>query len=224
MVTCIIIEDQLTAQRILTKYISEFSQLELAGTFSNVFQAKEVLNSQHIDLMFLDIHLPKISGIDFLKSLRNPPNVILTTAFSEYAIESYELNVIDYLLKPFSLQRFEKAVQKVFKRNKPDEEHSIFIKSGHEHIKIKTNSILFINSDSDYTDIYTENGKFIASESLKFWEDKLSKFDFIRVHKSFIVNAQHVEKSSARFLFIKGNNEIPIGRTYKDSVKEQLKL
>ncbi|MFT5167549.1 MAG: two-component SAPR family response regulator, partial [Saprospiraceae bacterium] len=116
---CIIIEDQPPAQRILKKYINDIGSLNLIATFSDALQAMEFLKTEEVDLVFLDIHLPKISGIDFLKTMTNPPNVILTTAFSEYALESYEFNVVDYLLKPFSFQRFVKAVSKVSVENDP---------------------------------------------------------------------------------------------------------
>ena len=140
---CIIIEDQPPAQRILKKYIEDLGTLKLKATFSNAIQAMDFLKTEEIDLIFLDIHLPKISGIDFLKSLSNPPSIILTTAFSEYALESYEFNVVDYLLKPFSFQRFVKAISKMPTKNigqvsekLENSKKEIFIKSGYEHIKV----------------------------------------------------------------------------------------
>lgn len=234
MIECIIIEDQLPAQRILKKYISEISELNLVGTFSNASLAEELLNTSKIALIFLDIHLPKISGIDFLKSIENPPNVILTTAFSEYALEGYELNIVDYLLKPYSFERFKKATNKAietinlkkstFNTSALTKATSIFIKSGHEHFKINTETILFINSDSDYTDIHTQNNMYISSESLKYWEQKLSEFNFLRVHKSYVVNTRKIIKTSARYIYIEGNHKIPIGRTYKNNVLARLAL
>lgn len=233
MVNCIIIEDQLPAQRILKKYIKEKSQLHLIGTFTNVLSANESLKNNTVDLIFLDIHLPNISGIDFLKSLENPPNVILCTAFSDFAIESYELNVIDYLLKPFSFKRFDIAVTKALKKiiiehlqieKTPLKDDRIYIKSGYEHYKVIIDRIIYINSDADYTDIYTENNKFISSESLKHWEEKLSEFQFIRVHKSYIINLKKINKATTRFIFMEGNYKIPIGRTYKNMVLDNLKL
>jgi len=234
MIDCIIIEDQLPAQRILKKYISEIPELNLVGTYSNALLAEEVLRISKIELIFLDIHLPKISGIDFLKSIENPPSVILTTAFSEYALEGYDLNIVDYLLKPFSFERFKMAATKAIEiinlkesainTNTINKSTSIFIKSGHEHFKIDIASILFINSDSDYTDIHTQNNTYISSESLKYWEQKLNEFNFLRVHKSYIVNTHKIIKTSARYIYLEGDHKIPIGRTYKKNVLEKLAL
>src|SRR5210317_1768791 len=159
---CIIIEDQPPAQRILKKFIEDIGTLHLKGVFSDAIEAMEFLKSNSVDLMFLDIHLPKISGIDFPKSMPNPPHVILTTAFSEYALESYEFDVVDYLLKPFSFQRFVKAVSKVSMQHttassmlsSPTLKTEMFIKSGYEHIKITIQDILYIQSDIDYTELF----------------------------------------------------------------------
>jgi len=171
--TCIIIEDQPPAQRILKKYIQDLGTLELKATFSDAIQALDYLKSEKIDLIFLDIHLPKISGIDFLKTATNPPAVILTTAFPDYALESYNFDVVDYLLKPFSFARFLKAVSKVpipsdAISNKEVEKNylspqSIFIKSGYEHIKVAIDDIFFIKSDGDYTEIHTSTKKHLSS-------------------------------------------------------------
>lgn len=232
MINCIIIEDQLPAQRILKKYIDDLGTLKIVGVFSNAVLALETLNSTNVDLIFLDIHLPKLSGIDFLKSLSNPPKIILTTAFPDYALESYELAVVDYLLKPFSFQRFVKAVSKVTDIKNSTSKNAveaslnpndhIYIKSGHEHYKVTINSILYINSDSDYTDLYLADKKYISSESLKYWEEKLRNLGFIRVHKSYILNSKKIVKTSASSIFLEHNKKIPIGRTYKNHVLDQL--
>jgi len=221
--TCIIIEDQPPAQRILKKYIADIGSLELKATFSDALKAMEYLKSQRVDLIFLDIHLPKISGIDFLKTISNPPHVILTTAFSDYALESYEFDVVDYLLKPFSFQRFVKAVTKVpSKTTAIDGENfvrpstSIFIKSGYEHIKIDTTDILYIKSDADYTEIYVPNKKFLSSESLRYWLETLKEQRFVRVHKSFIINSLRIVKIAGNQVYLSNGSRIPIGRAYKE--------
>ncbi|WP_299126155.1 response regulator transcription factor [uncultured Winogradskyella sp.] len=223
---CIIIEDQLPAQRILKKYIADTSTLTLVGAYTDALQAIDVLKSKTIDIIFLDIHLPKLSGMDFLKSLSNPPKVILTTAFQDYALESYEYNVVDYLLKPFSFQRFVKAISKV-KNDKIDNENStsleeIYIKSGYDHIRVKTNEILFIKADSDYTEIHLKNKKHLSSESLRYWEEFLSKKMFLRLHKSYIINTKKIKKVSGNQVFIENNVVIPIGRAYKNEFTKQL--
>lgn len=230
MINCIIIEDQLPAQRILIKYIEMVPELNLIGTYSNVIIAEAALKAESIDLIFLDIHLPKISGIEFLRTLESPPNTILTTAFSEYALEGYELNVVDYFLKPFSFDRFKKGVDKAFEKIRLEKTGTItqattlYIKSGHEHFKIDSSDVLFINSDADYTDVHTSERTYISAESLKYWEERLSEFEFLRVHKSYIVNTKKILKTSARNIVVEGNHEIPIGRTYKNKVLSALSL
>ena len=225
MMTCIIIEDQAPAQRLLKNYIDQVDFLELKGTFSNGIDALQYLNNHDVDLMFLDIHLPKISGIDFLKTLSNPPKVILTTAFSEYAIESYELNVIDYLLKPFSFQRFLKAILKLQHQNiaergteksVEDTPSFIFVKSGYEHLKLNIKDIEYIKSESDYTEVCTEQHKYLTSHALKYWIEYLDESKFCQVHKSYIVQINKISKVSGNQIYLNSSTVIPIGRAYKD--------
>ena len=231
---CIIIEDQPPAQRILKKYIDDIGSLELKGVFSDAIQAMEFIKNESVDLMFLDIHLPKISGIDFLKSMQNPPQVILTTAFSEYALESYEFNVVDYLLKPFSFQRFVKAVSKVSSRSSVTTEpvpenlfpakivKEIYIKSGYEHIKVVIDEIFHIESDADYTEIVTVDKKHLSSEPLKFWEDTLPAPQFFRIHRSHIVNTSKIEKLVGNQIYLSNSIILPIGRAYKEDFVKQI--
>ena len=209
MIRCIIIEDQPPAQRVLQKYIGEMKSLDLRATFADAIKAMDYLKTEEVDLIFLDIHLPKISGIDFLKALNNKPHVILTTAFSEYALESYEYHVMDYLLKPFSFERFVMAVSKVPTPNvhkssleKELERKAlpevIFIKSGYEHLKIAVDDILYIQSEADYTEIYTTGEKHLTSHSLKYWLQTLPLDRFAQVHKSYIVNTRQIVKVSGK--------------------------
>lgn len=225
---CIIIEDQPPAQRILKRYIHDYGKLELVGTFSDAIQALEFLKNDHVDLMFLDIHLPKLSGIDFLKALDNPPSVILTTAFPDFALESYDLNVVDYLLKPFSFLRFIKAVSKVQERKAKDSTvknivEPIYIKSGHEYHKVEIENILFIHSDRDYTEVHTKDNKYLSGESLKYWEEFLAENKFIRVHKSYLINENHIRKVRSSEIEMVSENVLPIGRVYKENVSRFLK-
>lgn len=220
---CIIIEDQPPAQRVLKKFIEDIGTLQLKATFSDALQALEFLKVEEVDLIFLDIHLPKISGIDFLKVLPNPPHIILTTAFSDYALESYEFSVVDYLLKPFSFQRFVKAVSKIKPSNgsTSNENHQavleyLFIKSGYEHIKITLSDILYIQSDTDYTEIVLPQKKYISSESLRYWSKTLQPNQFARIHKSYIVNTTKIEKMVGNQLYLFGGIVVPIGRAYKE--------
>ena len=227
--TCIIIEDQPPAQRILKKYINDMGHLDLKATFSNALDAITFLNTQKVDLIFLDIHLPKISGMDFLKSTAPNSHVILTTAFSEYALESYEYNVVDYLLKPFSFQRFVKAISKIpniqntstnpanTSSSSIAQSDSIFIKSGYEHIKISLADILYIKSEADYTEIFITNKKHLTSNPLRYWLEKLDSTRFCQIHKSYIVNVNQVVKVSGNMATLNNGDTIPIGRSFKES-------
>ncbi|MFK7936835.1 MAG: LytR/AlgR family response regulator transcription factor [Saprospiraceae bacterium] len=220
--TCIIIEDQPPAQRILKKYIQDIGSLELLATFSNAIEALTFLQTTPVELIFLDIHLPKISGIDFLKTLSQPPQVILTTAFPDYALEGYELDVADYLLKPFSFQRFVKAVAKVTRMNTPiaatsdSTPDTIFIKSGYEHIKIVVDNIIHIHSDTDYTELHFADKKLLTNEPLRHWLDTLNEQDFIRVHRSYIINLRQIEKIVGGQVYLSAGQVVPIGRAYKE--------
>lgn len=243
---CIIIEDQLPAQRILKKYIADISSINLVGSFTDALEAMDILKSEKIDLMFLDIHLPKLSGLDFLKTLPNPPQVILTTAFQDYALEGYELNVVDYLLKPFSFQRFVKAISKIrmqfnttevdpmppsigqvgsqstdVANPSPDKSKEVYIKTGYDYIRVKTDDILYIMADSDYTEIHLKEKKHLSSESLRYWEAFLSDEKFMRIGKSRIINTTKIIKVSGNRVFLENNIVVPIGRAYKSDFTER---
>jgi len=229
---CIIIEDQPPAQRILKKFITDVDTLRLLGVFSDAISAMEFLKKEKVDLMFLDIHLPKISGMEFLRTLPNPPYAILTTAFSEYALEGYDLNVVDYLLKPFSFQRFLQAISKVPSRSRSgspervsknqEPKKEIYVKSGHEHIKIRINDIIHIQSDADYTEIHTLTKKLLSNESLRYWLDELEGHSFYRVHKSFIINSEKIERISGNLVYLINQTKVPIGRAYKEEFLKTL--
>jgi len=222
---CIIIEDQAPAQRILQKYINNYGSIELKATFTDAIQALEFLKQNEVHLIFLDIHLPKLSGVDFLKSLQNPPTVIFTTAFPDFALQGYELNVVDYLLKPFSFARFLQAMSKVSlpvgedTNSLAEQNEAIFIKSGFEHFKVDVNDIFYIHSDNDYTEINTLAKRYLSSESLKHWENLLDEKKFIRVHRSYIINVNCVSSISANDIHLNDDIKIPIGRAYKNKVQ-----
>lgn len=230
--TCLIVEDQPPAQRILKKYIEDIGNLRLKGTFPDAIQAMRFMEKEPVDLLFLDIHLPKLSGMDFLKTMLHPPKVILTTAFSEYALESYEFNVADYLLKPFSFQRFVKAVNKVSEsqtQQKPAIDghaetsvQEIFIKSGYELVKVLVDEILHISADSDYTEIFTPKKKYVSNDSLRIWLEKLPAGQFLRIHKSHIINAKRIEKVTGNQVALQEGIKLPIGRAYKDEFLKRL--
>ncbi|MER3319255.1 MAG: LytTR family DNA-binding domain-containing protein [Allomuricauda sp.] len=224
MMRCIIVEDQPPAQRILRKFIQDVPTLELVDVFSDGLSTMEFLNNQSVDLMFLDIHLPKINGLDFLKSIPDPPQVILTTAFSEYALEGYNLNVVDYLLKPFSFQRFLQAVNKVnakYEQISPQNNNvqltEIYVKSSHEHIKVLVEDIYTITSDSDYTEIHMNDKKILSNESLRHWVEVLGGNHFFQIHKSHIINTRKIDRISGNLVQLINGTKIPIGRAYKDN-------
>lgn len=229
---CIIIEDQPPAQRVLKKYIEDVDTLTLKATFTDALQAMEYIKSEPVDLIFLDIHLPKMSGIDLLKSMHQLPPVILTTAYADYALESYEFNVVDYLLKPFSFPRFVKAVAKVKDKdevptgpvevpNHLPSRSEIFIKSGYEHIRISLDNILYIKSDADYSEIYLPDRKHLSSDPLRKWLETLDSQQFTRVHKSYVINTTQITKVVGNQVYMKNGDIIPVGRAYKDDFVER---
>lgn len=221
---CIIVEDQIPAQRILSRFIEQYGNLELTKTFGSALEVEEYLKENKVDLIFLDIHLPKISGVEFIKGLENPPAVILTTAFSNYAIEGYEIGVVDYLLKPFSYERFKLAVEKVLRQKLPVET-PIFIKSGHDYHKILPKDIMYIQSDMDYTELHLENQKIVSPNTLTHWQNELKEYSLVRVHRSYLINLSAVDKVVKNKIIMNSSVEIPIGRAFKESfLSEYLKV
>lgn len=224
---CIIVEDQPPAQRILKKYIQDFGKLELIGTFSSPVEAAAFIRQESVDLMFLDIHLPHFSGMELLNILPSRPALILTTAYSEYALEGFNQDAVDYLLKPFSFDRFVQAVSKVpdpslRKRGEKESARTeIFIKSGHDYLKIRIADILYIHSDSDYTEIWTARQRLLSSEPLKYWRDTLKDNRFTQTHKSYLVNPQAIEKVSGNEIYMTDGHRVPIGRAYKEGFMKE---
>ena len=223
---CVVIEDQLPAQRILEGYIEEVPNLELAAAFISPLEALPFLEEHSIDVLFLDIHLPKISGIDFLKLLHQPPLIILTTAFTEYAVEGFELDVVDYLLKPFSFERFLKSIskiQRISKNNKPIiHRQYLFVRAKHIIEKIEISQILYIEANGDFVLLYTPEGRHIANISLQEILGRIGS-QFVRCHKSYIVNISSIERINGNRIFA-NQKEVPIGRTYKDELMKRIEM
>lgn len=222
--TCIVIEDEPLAQNVLKKYIGEHPSLELVSVCSDAMEAQAILTQQNIHLLFLDINLPKLSGINFIKTLVHPPLVIFTTAYPEFAVEGFELNAVDYLLKPFSFERFLKAVNKAIEKlsqatqvNTTGNSSFIFIKSDKKIHKVDLESIQYIEAIGDYMKVVTDSGQLIVNETMKKMKEELPGNLFIRVHKSFIISRRKIR-------FIEGNyvqvvdKSIPIGATYRSEV------
>ncbi|MDB5279138.1 MAG: DNA-binding response regulator [Ferruginibacter sp.] len=227
MLTAIAIDDEPIALEVVKSLSSKISFIDLAATFTNAFKAIEYLQKEKVDLIFLDIKMPDISGIDLLKSLSNPPMVIFTTAYSEHAVQSFELDAIDYLLKPFSLARFLKACNKANEqfllRNKtiaPSQEPTaIFIKSGYEMIKVEPETILYAESSGNYMQFVLENRKIASRLTMSETEALLPASDFIRVHRSYIVSKKHIQKMDRKSIWIK-QTELPIGAAYISAIEK----
>lgn len=223
MFNCIIVEDQVLAQNILVNYIDRMENLQLNGVFTSPVNALNEVNWKEIDIAFLDIHLPEISGMDLAKKL--PPNVqiIFTTAFSEFALESYDVSAVDYLLKPIPFERFQKAIDKVQKKGGENEDDSIFVKTNGKLQKLKLAEIVYFTSEMDYTEIHTNDNRFVVSEPLKFWKEKLESKGFVQTHKSYIVNLNQVVEVKQNLVFITDDLSLPIGRAFKSNFLSRLK-
>ncbi|MCU4175332.1 LytR/AlgR family response regulator transcription factor [Carboxylicivirga sp. N1Y90] len=197
MINSIVIEDQAPAQRVLQRYIADIDYINLAKVFFSANDALKFISTEKVDLIFLDIHLPEYSGIELIKNLNNRPYIIVTTAFSNYAIQGYELDIADYLLKPFSFERFQKATYKVFElynmKNAVSEyqesnNNTILVKSGYEQVVLNFNDIFYIKSDGDYTMVHHKNKRYFVNYTLKYWIEKLPENQFVQVHRSYIIN------------------------------------
>lgn len=219
-VKCIIIEDEPLAAKVLIDYIAAVPFLELQRTFKDAILASEFLLSNKTDLIFLDIHLPKLKGMAFLKTLANPPAVIVTTAYHQYAVEGFSLNVTDYLLKPFEFERFLTAVNKVRaedRRGTTEARDFIFVNVQKKKVKILFSDILYIESQREYIKIVTTRGEYLSKMSTNEIEEILPEQVFKRIHRSFIVSVSQIDSYTAEMVEIKGI-PIPIGRGYKDVI------
>ncbi|MBO3117392.1 response regulator transcription factor [Winogradskyella sp. DF17] len=218
--TCIIIDDEPLAVDLLESYVSKIEDLDLVGSFNNPLDALKLLRKATVDILFLDIQMPEITGVEFKKIINPDIKVIFTTAYSEYAIESYDLNALDYLLKPITFQRFLQAVEKVKeKATQPTTEARpdyIFVKTEYRHQKIPFSDMLYLKGLSDYVAIQTKDAKVLTLQNMKDFERNLPKSKFIRVHKSYIVGIEHIEFIERNRIVINGDY-IPIGATYKEA-------
>ncbi|MDW3652135.1 MAG: LytTR family DNA-binding domain-containing protein [Bacteroidia bacterium] len=215
---CIIIEDELPAQQLLLNYIERTADLSCVGVYTSVSEVS-LPGLAKIDLLFLDIQLPELNGLDFLRTLEKRPSIIITTAYREYAIDAFEEAVSDYLLKPFSYQRFLKAIFRVQKEILPEQEESspdsIFVYADRTFKKIVKSDILYIKAEVDYVMIYFGENKFLIKDSLNNWEEKLKDAGFIRVHRSYLINFEKVESIEGNVIKI-ATADIPIGKTFRE--------
>ena len=226
MIKCIIVEDEALAQNVLQSHLQKINRFELVAICNNALEAREVLNKQDIDLMFLDIQLPGMTGLNFLRSLQSPPLVVITTAYAEYAVESYEFNIIDYLLKPVSFERFSKAIDKIvdgrlFTQVAKEKESlpadHIFVKSNSKFFKVNFSEIIYIEGMKDYLKIHCRDYKLVTLQTMSEMEKILPVNQFIRVHKSYIIALAHVKSIYGNSIEMEYET-IPVGINYKDKV------
>ena len=223
--SCLIVEDEPLAAEVLTDYISQVPFLELKGVCADAIYAMEMLQKERVDLIFLDIHLPRVKGLEFLESLKHPPHVIITTAYHQYAVEGFNLNVTDYLLKPFEFERFLVAVNKVkaaqgekLKTIESNEKDFIFLNVQKKKVKILFSEILYIESQKEYIKIVTTKREYISKMGTHEIESLLPVNLFKRIHRSFIVSISKIESYTAEMVEVNGVS-IPIGRGYKDVIE-----
>ncbi|MFH0736777.1 MAG: LytTR family DNA-binding domain-containing protein [bacterium] len=233
---CLIVDDEPLAIEVIETYLNNLSDIEIVGKCQNAVQAFEIIKKKAVDLIFLDIQMPQITGIDFVKTLLSPPKVIFTTAYRDYAIDGFDLNVVDYLLKPIPIDRFLKAMDKYYESIKPKfdtavsllqteikDDPYIFVKSDRKMIRILLDEIYFLESLKDYVTIYKKDKKIITKNQIGFFEQTLPHDKFLRIHRSYIVSVSKIEAytpSSVEIL----NKNLPIGRNYKNEVMKKFNI
>ncbi len=239
-IRCLIIDDEAPARAVIRKYLSDIPGYEILAECKNAFEANEAIHSLQPDLIFLDINMPKLTGLKLLEGLRNPPLAIITTAYREYALESFELDVVDYLHKPFSLERFIQALNKARSRQKPMatsfpmsssesddqsrelENDFIFLKVDGRVIRIDLRDVLFFEAVGDYISVETRQGKHLSYMTMKKMVDLLPAVRFARIHKSYIVNLSKVSSIDGNRVYL-GDKSFPIGATYRGPFMDLVK-
>lgn len=222
-ISCIIVEDEPLAVKVLSDYITQVPFLDLKSTFKDAILATEYLRDNSVDLIFLDIHLPKLKGMAFLKTLTNPPSIIITTAYHQYAVEGFNLNVTDYLLKPIEFERFLVAVNKVKTRQvvaeKEETKDYLFLNVQKKKVKILFSEIVYIESQREYIKIVTTKKEFISKMGTQEIEELLPTSQFRRIHRSFIISVNKIESYTAEMVEVNGVS-IPVGRGYRDVIEK----
>ena len=229
---CLIVDDEPLALAVLETHLKSYSDLELVARCTNAIQAAEILRNQHVDLMFIDIQMPEITGIEFVRTLENPPLLVFTTAYAEYAIEGFELDAIDYLLKPISLERFDRAISKAREyfqikhgdeadKSELEDEH-IFVKANQKLIKISYDEIKYVEAFADYVKIFIPEKRIVTLQTMKNMERKLPADKFCRIHRSFIVGLKHIETYNTSEVEVDGK-KLPIGKNFKETFMEKMK-
>ncbi|MFD0749185.1 LytR/AlgR family response regulator transcription factor [Mucilaginibacter calamicampi] len=222
MIRCIIVDDEPLAQEVIENYICRFADLECAGICKNALDAFTLLHQEQIDLMFLDIKMPGINGLDFFRSLKNPPAVIFTTAFASHAVEGFELDAVDYLLKPITFERFQKSINKFLKIQTIEQQQSrnyCYFKISGRLVKMLYADILYAHSVKDYIQLCTPNKNYLTHMTMKYLCDLLPADTFIRVHRSYLVNKNHINTVETSAIKI-GGDAIPVGNNYKSNLDD----
>jgi DNA-binding LytR/AlgR family response regulator len=236
-INCLIVDDEPPAMLLMEKYVNAVPLLHLAGKCANAVDAMSILQQRPIDLIFLDIQMPQILGTDFIRTLVNPPKVVFTTAYRKFAIEGFELDAVDYLLKPVAFERFLKAVNKVMKLNLPvgqafpldmipkkePEQAFLFLRADRKNLKIQLHEILFIESLKDYVKVVTKDRSIVSKQSISVIEESLPEEAFLRIHRSFIVSLSKIESFTAGVIQV-GKYELPVSRSYRHEVERVLKI
>jgi DNA-binding LytR/AlgR family response regulator len=233
-IRCLIIDDEPPAREIIRRYITDIPSLELVGECSNALEALVLLQQTTIDLLFLDIRLPQLNGNDFLKALQHPPGVIFTSAFPDYALEGYELDAVDYLLKPIRFERFIKAINKAFLltghkampeqaplREEQQQDSFVYFRADRKMVKVMLKDILYIESMKDYVKVVMTEGSLITKQSITSVEAMLPDKLFIRSHRSFIVSLDRIRTFTSELIEI-DKTEIPIGKLYRNALMKAL--
>jgi len=230
ILNCVIIDDEPIARKLLQEYIEETDFLKLAGTAENPLKIAGLIQEHNVDLIFLDINMPKMTGLEFLRSAKNLPMVILTTAYGQYALEGFELDVIDYLVKPFSLDRFLKACRKAHefkllksRKETPDKagDEYFFIKSNGKIERVVFDDIIYVEALSNYITLHTTNGKLITYLTIKGMMESLPAGNFIQVHKSFVINTDKVKSIDGNTIYLPNAN-VTIGQSFRDDVLKRI--
>jgi two-component system LytT family response regulator len=230
---CLLVDDEPLAIALLKQHIAQIDWLEVSGDCPNAVKALDVLRTKEIDLLFLDIRMPAIDGIELLKMLRHPPGVIITTAYREYALEGYDLDIVDYLLKPITFDRFLKATERVLRQVvRPAEERlsapvsseapALYLKSGYRNVRVAVDEILYMESIKDYVKVHTTMEAIITKYKISEMEAQLRTSHFLRIHRSYIVNLKRVSAYTASQVEI-GEIRLPIGESYKEWVIKMLR-
>jgi two-component system LytT family response regulator len=231
-VTCMIVDDEPMAREIISSFVGKIHNLELVATCKNVSEAFSILQKESIQLIFLDINMPEISGLSLAKSIQHKSQVIFTTAYREYALEGFDLQAVDYLLKPISFDRFLKAVQKYFDLHvsketvkeevqSSEKETSIFVRSDRKMVKVRFSEIRYVESLSDYVKIFTNQETIVTRETISNIESKLPSKEFLRTHRSYIVSMNKINSFTNEFVEL-DKKAIPISRSYKENVLQKL--